>query len=285
MKKTLLLILMLISIGAKAQMLVDTSKTWNVIECMNFGGCGTIVFHFGADTTIGIHQYKTLSINSDSGGGSFIYPIAAREDTTNKQVFFYYGSNEYLAYDFSLNQGDTFATNINGCNFQMTVDTVDSVTLLNGDYRKRMFLSNFQETWIEGVGSLSGLTYVGYNFCSVDIYPSLLCFKENDTLKYLNPSFTNCFYNTLGISELTSKNNFKVNPNPFNEFSMLTFENPLHENCSLKIWNTNGQIEKQYSNIRNNELKIDRDGMNSGIYFFQIMNNKRLIANGKLVIQ
>lgn len=172
--------------GVKAQTLVDTNQVWNVVECINFGACGTVAFHFDGDTTIGIYQYKILTLNTIDGGGGFIYPLAAREDTANKQVFFYYGNSEYLVYDFSLNSGDNFTTEINGCGFQMTVDSVDTVTLLNGESRKRMYLSNFnfQETWIEGVGSLYGLTYVGINFCGADIYPELICFTENDTLKF-----------------------------------------------------------------------------------------------------
>lgn len=286
MKKLLLLIITLTSIGTKAQMLVDTNKVWNVVECSNFGGCGTAVFHFDGDTTIGINQYKLLTLNFDSGGGFFNYPFAAREDTSNKQVFFYYGNSEYLAYDFSLNQGDTFTTNINGCGFQMTVDSVDTVTLLNGESRKRMFLSNIsQEIWIEGVGSLYGLTNVGVYSCSFDLNPELICFKENDTLKYLSPNYTNCFFNTLGISELSSQNNFKIKPNPFSEFTTLTFESPLHERNTLIILNTHGQTVMEYQNIQGNEIKIEKDKMNSGIYFFQLLYDRRIIANGKLVLQ
>lgn len=286
MKKLLLSILTLITISANGQTMVDTNNVWNVVTCLNFGGCGTTVFRFGADTTIGIHQYKMLKVNLDSGGVGFVFPIAAREDTATKQVFFYYFNNEYLTYDFSLNQGDTFTTYINGCGFQMTVDSVDTVTLLNGESRKRMFLSNFwQETWIEGVGSSNGLTNVGVYFCSADIYPELNCFKENDTLKYQNTNYSNCFYNTVGISELSSGNNFKVKPNPFSVFTILAFENPLRKTNTIKIFNFNGQIVKQYQNIQGHELKIERDEMKSGIYFFQLMNDRQLITNGKLVIE
>jgi hypothetical protein len=285
MKKLLPIILSLFTICLNAQTIVDTNKVWNVVTCFNFGGCGTSVFSFGADTTIGIYQYKKLILNLDSGGFSFNTPIAAREDTSTKQVFFY-NNGEYLAYDFSLNEGDTFTTNMDGCSIQMTVDSVDSVILFNGELRKRMFLSNFsQETWIEGVGSLNGLTYVGVYFCLVDIYPTLNCFKENDTLKYQNSNFSNCFYNTVDISELSSKNNVKVYPNPFTESTIITFDNSFFEKNTLKIFNTNGQLVKELRNITGNILTIERDKMCRGIYYFQLMNDRRQIGNGKLVIE
>jgi hypothetical protein len=285
MKKLLLITLSIITISTNAQTIVDTNKVWNVVTCLNFGGCGTTVFSFGADTTIGIYQYKKLKLNLDSGGFGLYYPIAAREDTITKQVFFY-NNGEYLGYDFSLNQGDTFNTNMNGCVIQMTVDSVDSVMLLNGELRKRMFFSNFsQEIWIEGVGSSYGLTYVGADFCSIDIYPTLNCFKENDILKYQNSNYSNCFYNTVDISELSFKNNVKVHPNPFTEYTIITFDNSFFEKNTLKIFNTSGQLVKEYRNITGNILTIERDKMCRGIYYFQLMNDKRQIGNGKLVIE
>ena len=192
MKKLLLILLTLITIKANAQSLVDTNKVWNVVSCLNFGPCGTTVFSFGADTTIGTFQYKKLIVNRDSAGFAYSYPIAAREDTITKRIYFY-ENGEYLAYDFSLNQGDTFTTSLNGCNLQMT-------------------------------------------------------------------------------------------PNPFTESTILSFENPLHEINILKIFNMQGQIVREYSNVKGNEIQIDREKMNDGIYFFLIMNEKRIVANGSLII-
>ena len=284
MKKLLLILLTLITIKANAQSLVDTNKVWNVVSCLNFGPCGTTVFSFGADTTIGTFQYKKLIVNRDSAGFAYSYPIAAREETITKRIYFY-ENGEYLAYDFSLNQGDTFTTSLNGCNLQMIVDSVDTISLLNGELRKRMFLSNFgQDTWIEGVGSLNGLTFVGTGSCFIDVYPELNCLKENDTLKYQSSNFTDCFYNTVGIQEIHNINNYRVTPNPFTESTILSFENPLHEINILKIFNMQGQIVREYSNVKGNEIKIDREKMNDGIYFFLIMNEKRIVANGSLII-
>nr|MBP6657592.1 T9SS type A sorting domain-containing protein [Bacteroidia bacterium] len=71
---------------------------------------------------------------------------------------------------------------------------------------------------------------------------------------------------------------------PFTESTILSFENPLHEINILKIFNMQGQIVREYSNVKGNEIKIDREKMNDGIYFFLIMNEKRIVANGSLII-
>lgn len=284
MKKHLLVLLTIITLGANAQTLVDTNKVWNVVACLNFGPCGTTVFSFAGDTAIGTLQYKKLIVNRDSAGFGYSYPVAAREDAITKQIFFY-ENGEYLAYDFSLNPGDTFTTNLNGCSVQMSVDSVDTIGLLNGELRKRIFLSNNgQEIWIEGVGSLFGLTFMGASPCVIDVYPALNCFKENDTLKYQNSNFTDCFYNTVGIQEMSDENNFTVMPNPFSESTSIIFENPFHEMNALKIFNIQGQMIREYSNIKGSKIKIDREKINSGIYFFQIMNERRIVAQGNLII-
>src|SRR5689334_3129079 len=121
MKKYFFHLLILIPVCANAQSLVDTNKVWNVATCLNFGECGTTVFSFHGDTIIGAYQYKKLVMNSDSGGFGGIFPNSAREDTAARQVFFRYLNQECMAYDFSLNAGDTFSGSLNGCAYQLYV--------------------------------------------------------------------------------------------------------------------------------------------------------------------
>jgi len=264
MKILLTLFMTLALFGANAQTMVDTGKVWNVVECLNFSSCHTSVFTFGADTTIGIYQYKKLIVGIDSGGSFGSHPIAAREDTSSKQVFFYKGGNEYLAYDFSLNQGDTFASSIGVCQIQMVVDSVDSVTLLNGETRKRMFLADFwQETWIEGVGSLYGPTYVGLFFCTFDLFTELNCFKVNDTMHYQNTNYSSCYYSTVGANELSSRNLFTIFPNPTSDFISIRSDNS-EKIKSIVISNVFGEIL-----LTTDKTDIDLSGFATGMYFVQ----------------
>ena len=71
-------------------------------------------------------------------------------------------------------------------------------------------------------------------------------------------------------------------PNPFSEYTTLTFGKPLHKSSTLKIFNTSGQIATEYQNIQGNELTIEKEKLESGIYFFQLISDRQLIANGKL---
>lgn len=271
-------------IFSKAQSLVDTNKVWNVVECV--GACGTSTFHFSADTTIGFYQYKRL-MNNFGPGTTLGYIIGAREDTVAKKVYFINNNGEYLAYDFSLNQGDTFSqVNANFCNFQLNVDSVDTVTLLNGELRKRLFLSHnfvYQETWIEGIGSSFGMPYPGVFFCSADFYPELNCFSEDGILKYENTNYPNCNYSSISIDEVSFNNNLSINPNPCSIHSNLTIKIKESDLKYFILASAAGEIIMQVVDINKNEFMLDLKDLKSGIYFICARDERGRSFRGKLI--
>ncbi len=272
--------------SVKSQNLVDTNKIWNVVEELNYGESGTVVYRLGADTTIGTNVYKKILVNYDSASYIVGFPIGIREDTISKKVYFSESNIEALAYDFSLNQGDTFITNLSGCNIQMIVDSVDTILLLNGETRKRLFFPGWtNEIWIEGIGSLNGLPHVGLYLCSADVYATLNCFTEDDTLKYQNIYFPNCFFNTLGLTEPPTVHDLVVKPNPFSEFTTISFE-AIHGGVfSLYLYNLSGQIVREYKGINEHRLEISKETLTSGIYFCHLWNERSLVGKGKLVVE
>ena len=251
-------------------------------ECLNFAGCGTSVMKFGGDTIIGLHQYKKIIIDKDSSWFGIYFFEAAREDTISKQIFFHTGNAEYLVYDFSLQQGDTFVTNISGCYIQMVVDSVSTLTLINGEVRKIMYLN--QDQWIEGIGSLVGIYYAGIINCINDVYTQLICFTENDTLKYMNNFYQSCYYNTTSLGEVENENIFIAKPNPFSDYTTITINQPSHGTTTVNIYNSFGERTKQYKNVSGKELKIEKGDLQSGMYFIQLLNDDKEISRGKIVI-
>lgn len=59
----------------------------------------------------------------------------------------------------------------------------------------------------------------------------------------------------------------------------------MHEKNTLKILSLDGHLIREYQNIREKELKIQREKMSNGIYFFQLFSDRRLIAVGKFIIE
>ncbi|PHR16983.1 MAG: hypothetical protein COA38_21480 [Fluviicola sp.] len=86
----------------------------------------------------------------------------------------------------------------------------------------------------------------------------------------------------LGEDFLIQGNN-KVYPNPFNASTTIELSTPV-DNAELTVFNTYGQLVKQVENISGQEIQLSRSNLPSGIYFFKLTENNKIIAADKLII-
>ncbi len=93
--------------------------------------------------------------------------------------------------------------------------------------------------------------------------------------------------NVSGMPNTNINNNFKITsyPNPFNDFTTVKFENSDNCNYTLTLYNTQGEIIRDISNITSDKVVIERKNLNSGLYFYQLRTDKRVVAVGKLIIE
>jgi len=131
------------------------------------------------------------------------------------------------------------------------------------------------------MGSMSGMLHnmmgLGYDGFT------LLCFKEDDILKYHNPSYTTC-YLVSSVDPLSNTNDMiKIYPNPVSDVSTLTV-NGINERKELYInfYNPLGQIIYTKYFIR--EFQIYKNEMPAGIYFYNISSKSGNLACGKIII-
>jgi len=288
MKKTILITaLMALTFFANSQTFIQENKTWNVVECMNFGGCKTQTFIIMGDTIIEQLEYKKLYATYDTTLNTWSNYGAMRE--IENQVFFYLYANETeeMLYDFNLAVGDTFNTIHNsigcsGCPIELVVTSIDTVTLENGEQKQRFNFAD-GEQWISGIGSLYGLVYVGVYQCIMDMYYDLSCCHENDELIYQSQFFDNCFINTVGLKENSEQIKHSVYPNPFSQSTELKFDYSSSQIYRLQIISGTGQIVIEIENINSDKIIIHGDQLNSGIHFYRLTNNGKEIATGKLI--
>lgn len=243
------------------------------------------MYKFDGDTLAAGKQYKKLWVTMDSTQTLWTYEGAMREDSS-KKVYSLGNPGDFLYYDFNLQKSDTFITQIDICSLTISyvVDSIDTITLLNGEQRKRYLLDWGIHIWIEGIGDLNGLHEMGTMHCMTDIFPTLNCFTEDSILKLHNTPY-NCYVNLTAINEINAGRNWSLQPNPFNDFAMLTFDNPANETATLQLYNARGQLVRAINNITSSPLKISRRNLNSGIYFFNLVSDKKQIAKGKFVIE
>lgn len=221
-KQTLIAGLLIISGFSFGQNLIETNKLWTSVECI--GHCWTWGHKFEGDTVINETIYKKLWQTMDSTFTNWNYANAMRE-TPDGKVYQWTVDGEELLYDFNLQVGEQFYSVFNGCEVNLEVESIDSITLLNGEKRKRLNFEWGTESWIEGIGSSYGLLNVGWEQCAFDWHFELNCLSENNILKYDNPNFEGCYVITTGLVEKSS-GSIQVTPNPFkNQISIEANQN------------------------------------------------------------
>jgi len=287
----------------------DTNTAWNTVGDNDFT---SDQWHFRyavqGDTLINSILYTKVYKMYDS---TILNPnstyFAAIRENENKQVFCVIpGFSESILYDFSLNVGDTIFYSIGGGLYNNEADfweeehyriviEKDSMLMLNNQYRRRWQFGGSlgYQTWIEGIGSISWyglfnplitsmlLNGDGYQFA---------CFKQNDTVLYLNNMFCDqCFCELYtGVTEhiLGTEKLITIYPNPSNgEISIRKNENG-DQIDRIEILNLFGQdvIEKvQYFN-ENPEIKIGK--LKSGLYIIKTYNiENEVLGVNKIVIE
>jgi len=171
------------------------------------------------------------------------------------------------------------------------VDSVDNYTLLSGETRKRINLSCYgaggyplgNDTWIEGMGSLYGVMQSG-SCALVGDMPQLICFTENDTLKYFNENFDDCYIVTGIASDNPISGMVQIFPNPSSGQIFITVNNLQILPMIITFYDPQGKqiLEKKLTDIEN---KIDISNLtSSGLLFYQLKGSNGFSGSGKILV-
>ncbi len=254
------------------------NTSWEIfIE--DFSGNSYITLTPIKDTTIGTFKYV-----------KYIHPVTKldvllREDTATKKVYKRTNNIDKLLYDFSLVKGDKIKLD-NGNTY-----TVTSITNINviGGTRKKIILNSglLLEEWIEGVGNERNPLDRFFELFT-DPVLSLNC-SFNNKINVYNISIALGINNPSKCSLTTETEIFSLNsivtitPNPFYDMLKITSNTPF-ENASFKLLNAVGQVVKVYNGIEGNSYYIERDNLESGLYFLTIIERDKLLKNIKIVV-
>ncbi len=228
-----------------------------------------------------------------------LYVGAYRNDIPNKIVYFLQDSIEKILYNFSLNVGDTIPTTyyIETHGYIMTVCDIDSIQLENGEYRKQFTyefpvqLETCDFPVVEGSGSLLGLLET-MSFGEDAFQTVLVCNHVNDSLLFMSEWWEDCKSPEdtciVGIAESNApvSNGIEISPNPVKNRSHIRFINPkqIKGNYTLTLYNLVGVRVKTYSNIGNDNLVIDKNDYEAGVYIFVLRNGKAIVQTAKVII-
>lgn len=90
----------------------------------------------------------------------------------------------------------------------------------------------------------------------------------------------------LGMQENTSSSDdIKIYPNPFHSYTTLLLDmNNDWKELSLTIYDVTGRESYKISGIKSREIRIERNNLPSGVFFYVLSSGGEIIQRGKLVI-
>ena len=203
---------------------------------------------------------------------NFVLFACLREDTLARKVYIYdefSNPKDQLLYDFTLSIGDTLKSDYAGQGTVLILDTIEIVTLENGEARRKYV---FNEDWIsymEGIGGSNGLFLPLYMPESNGT--TLYCVKKN------GEDLFGTICNTVFVG-------IKNEP----EISISIFPNPATEiiNIDLKTRFYSQSIQFELFDLKGikiltKEITISRNSISlkdiiPGFYIFRVMTEMNL---------
>jgi hypothetical protein len=211
---------------------------------------------------------------------------------SGKKWFILYYSNGYkevMLYDFGAELGDTIiATGSAGYTAYSTVVTkVDSVTLENGERRKRMEIGH-SNIWIEGIGELRSLLgpINPIPTCGIGCIGSqtmLVCFKQSNTVLYSDLTYCSDCCTYSGPERLESTNGFNGLRWQLSRDGMLDYQLPNQSQVvnNAKLINLSGSIVwEARTGFQDGGGRIPVGHLKHGIYLLSVRT-----AGGVVVVK
>lgn len=275
----------------------DTSSYFGNSSCWSYKGriyeqlfdgfrIGTGSYTLAGDTVINFISYKKLRF--ENGNSSGLTDAFIRQEDQKIFAFSETQQAEFLLYDFSAVTNDVInSTAAEGLISESpVVGKVDSITMYNGEKRKRMYVNG--DIWIEGIGSIYGLMYPTRVFVTCDCNDTyeLISFAREDHVKFYNSGLCADYTCCTGILDATvnfpeTKNTVIVSPNPVYDELTVKFETET-TGCSIELFNMQGRriLQKKLDASQN---LLDMHSFSSGLYLYRLTDNGKIIQTGKII--
>ena len=294
MKKMILIIILMMPITCSWSQnyhhLVDTNKMWSTFHIYGMTPSTDFTKFHGEETLDG-KIYKKVWTTTDTLLVNWTFKAYIREDNDRKVYFRYWtGGPDDFRYDFGANEGDTIFLFYDPMGFYFVVDSVDGLILLTGETRKRINLSCFapddvvigNDIWIERMGSLYGVMQSG-SCALVGDMPQLICFTENDTLKYFNDNFDNCFLVT-GTENHPFSGRVRLFPNPSNGMIVLKTDEKQVLLLKITFYDPTGrEVFRKEVTGTESTIDISSHGI-PGLIFYKFTGSNGFTGSGKILI-
>ncbi len=109
--------------------------------------------------------------------------------------------------------------------------------------------------------------------------------QDNVNVDYNGTSQNFTIVAATGIIDPLDLFQIKMYPNPLVDYTSIEFENSMHINHTLTIYNTQGKIVRSVHNITSGTVRVERKNLTSGLYFIRLHDENEIRAMGKLAVE
>jgi hypothetical protein len=273
--------------------------TWNASGLTQQTGTPTLHFIYGSPAAtpyastfptanfahydpalVSVLNYDYFVINADSMSkvGEYTSSSGAHE--------VYQNADKHLIFPFSFGQSftDTYAkTNYSNATTVSSNQTGSRTVSFNGFGTLILPQGTFNNVALVSEMRTNSLGPNSTEFTWFDISngKQLMYYSENNgnvTAAYTTDIST-------GINEIIANNISTVYPNPFANTTTININaNITLKNASVSIVDMLGKQVKSMR-VDKNEIQLNRDDLQKGIYFYQVLSNEKIISTGKLIIE
>lgn len=266
---------------------LDSTYVWTEMVWNATGLISTSKFTMDSKPSVlaGIPYYELLRVDEENSEDWYGTNNYLREE--NNIVYQYFTPHEAELYNFNLNVGDTFFTEID---IPLIVDSIGVFELLNGELRKEMKLrciddepgTDYYRVWVEGIGNINGL-FDHSDACQVDGFSyAILCMHRNDTLIYDRPDIDGCWRLPVATND-PIQGSISVYPNPAND--VITIDAGLIKSFPIQL----SLLDLQGRVVMRNELaqqvsSVAVDQIIPGMYLIRLASGDEIYFT-KVVIE
>ncbi|MCH8905092.1 MAG: T9SS type A sorting domain-containing protein [Bacteroidetes bacterium] len=264
---------------------------------------GYILFESIKDTLIQSQNCRLIKKTWYNSSGSVLSAYSGTEImySDSGKIYHYYDSSFYVLYDFSAQINDSWniripyniysiSDNPNDTIRKITLDSI-STMVINTDTFKVLHVSSDSNDWyfadviVETIGCLHFMFSGIWGLWDDNVAGSLRCYSDDSiNIQFNAPCDTlvntieNLGYNTKAIN---------IYPNPFSTFTTVEIPKDYKtvKKLSLALYDLMGTEVKRIENITSNKIKINRDNLSPGLYFYKLEERDQILATGKVVIQ
>ncbi|MFZ5939601.1 MAG: hypothetical protein ACOYXB_03420 [Bacteroidota bacterium] len=299
MKKVLLILgILLAAAQTYSQGFIDTTKIWHNLIFYYPYAIGTEALQFRGEKVMDEMTYVKVMRSVEEDLGSWSTYGYVRED--GDKVYFRKSAldADKLIYDFGVELFDTVSVyhvyNVVYTPYLSSIDYfvsgIDSL-LIGDSYQKQIHLnpiaegSTFAESeqWIESMGSMSGFLHNYNGKTGADAF-ILLCYSKEETLEYLNPSYSTCWYSfSNGIEQETTALSISIEPNPVSELSVIRVRGGIEGRMyRLEVFDDKGS--RIYSTQFSEEYPLSGAVKGPGIYLYRVSGEGNIEGQGKFIV-